>query len=169
VAIQTHNWTTESKPNFIYAATIDAEKKYTYQTRRFPVVSSKGNTCIIVLYEYDGNSILAEPIKNRTEAELLRAPQVMDTKLTARGLQPTLTRLDNEASQLKKSYLHDKDINFQLVPSYIHRRNASARAIKSFKDHLIAGICSTDKAFPMHLWDRLLPQAVIILNMLRLF
>jgi hypothetical protein len=31
----------------------------------------------------------------------------------------------------------------------------------------IAGLCSTDKSFHMHLWDRLLPQAVIILNMLR--
>jgi hypothetical protein len=28
--------------------------------------------------------------------------------------------------------------------------------------------CSTDKAFPMHLWDRLLPQAVITLNMLHI-
>jgi hypothetical protein len=49
---------------------------------------------------------------------------------------------------------------------YIHRRNAAERAIRSLKDHLIAGLCSTDKSFPMHLWDRLLPQAVITLNML---
>jgi hypothetical protein len=79
-------------------------------------------------------------------------------------------RLDNEASQsqLLKSYLHDKNIAFQLVPSYSHRRNATERAIRSFKDHSIAGICSTGKAFPIHLWDRLLPQAVITLNMLRI-
>jgi hypothetical protein len=32
---------------------------------------------------------------------------------------------------------------------------------------LIAGLCSTEKSFPMHLWDRLLPQEVITLNMLR--
>jgi hypothetical protein len=38
--------------------------------------------------------------------------------------------------------------------------------IRSFKDHLIEGLCSIDKSFPMHLWDRLLPQAVITLNML---
>jgi hypothetical protein len=48
-----------------------------------------------------------------------------------------------------------------------HRRNAAERAIKSFKYHLISGLCSTDKSFPMHLRDRLLPQAVITLNMLR--
>jgi hypothetical protein len=72
----------------IYAATIDAGKVYTDQTGRFPVISSKRNKYIMVLYEYDGNAVLAEPIKNRTSAELLRAFQVMETKLTARGFQP---------------------------------------------------------------------------------
>jgi hypothetical protein len=68
---------------------------------------------------------------------------------------------------LLKTYLHQQNITFQLVPPYSHRRNSAERAIISFKDHLIAGLCSTDKSFPMHLWDRLLPQAVITLNMLR--
>jgi hypothetical protein len=77
-------------------------------------------------------------------------------------------KLDNEASQLLKSYFHYKNIAFQLVPPYSHRRNAAERAIRSFKDHLIAVICSTDREFPMHMWDRLLPQVVIILNMLRI-
>jgi hypothetical protein len=31
----------------------------------------------------------------------------------------------------------------------------------------MARLCSTEKSFPMHLWDRILPQAVITLNMLR--
>jgi hypothetical protein len=85
----------------------------------------------------------------------------------ARGLNPKLMKLDNEASKLLKTYLHQQNIIFQLVPPYSHRRNSAERAIRSFKDHLIAGLCSTDKSFPMHLWDRLLPQAVITLNMLR--
>jgi hypothetical protein len=76
-------------------------------------------------------------------------------------------KLDNEASKLLKTYLHQQNIIFQLVPPYSHRRNAAERAIRSFKDHLIPGLYSTDKSFPMHLWDRLLPQAVITLNMLR--
>jgi hypothetical protein len=80
------------------------------------VISSKGNKYTMVLYEYYGNAILAETIKNRTSAELLRAFQVMETKLTARGLQPKIMRSDNEASQLQKSFLHDKDITFHLVP-----------------------------------------------------
>jgi hypothetical protein len=85
----------------------------------------------------------------------------------ARGLEPKLMKLDNEASKLLKDYLYQQDITFQLVPPYSHRRNSAERAIRSFKDHFIAGLCSTDKSFPMHLWDRILPQAVITLNMLR--
>jgi hypothetical protein len=88
-------------------------------------------------------------------------------KLTSRGLKPKLMTLDNEASKLLKDYLRDQDINFQLVPPYCHRRNAAEHAIHSFKDHLIAGVCSTDKAFPSHLCDRLLPQAILTLDMLR--
>jgi hypothetical protein len=152
--------------NCIYAATTDAGHIYTDQTGCFPVVSRKGKKYIMVLYDYDGNAILAEPIKNITAAELLRDFQVMEKKLTARRLQPKFMRLDNESSQLLNTYLHEHNISFQLVPPYIHRRNAAERAIRSFKDHWIAGFCSMDKAFPMHLWDRLLYQALITLNML---
>jgi hypothetical protein len=49
----------------IYAAVVDAGKSYIDQTGRFPVISSRGNVSIIVLYEYDGNAIMAEPIETR--------------------------------------------------------------------------------------------------------
>jgi hypothetical protein len=116
---------------------------------------------------HDIIAILAKPIKDRTAPELLKAFQFMEQELVARGLKPKLMKLDNEASKLLKDYLHQQDITCQLVPPYSHRRNSAERAIRSFKDHLIAGLCSTDKSFPMHLWDRILPQAVIMLNMLK--
>jgi hypothetical protein len=155
------------KTHFVYAATIDAGQIYTDQTGRFPVVSSKGNKYIMILYDYDSNAILAQPIKDRTAPELLKAFQFMQQELMARGLEPKLMKLENEASTLLKDYLHQQDITFQLVPPYSHRRNSAERAIRSFKDHLIAGLCSTDKSFPMYLLDRILPRAVITLNILR--
>jgi hypothetical protein len=149
------------KTQYVYAATIDAGQIYTDRTGQFPVVSSKGNKYVMILYDYDSNAIMAQPIIDRTAPEFLRAFQVMEQELVARGLKTKLMKLDNEASPLLKTYLHQQHITFQFVPPYIHRRNAAERAIRSFKDHLIAGLCSTDKSFPMHLWDRLLPQAVI--------
>jgi hypothetical protein len=91
----------------------------------------------------------------------------MEQELVARGLKPKLMKLDNEASKLLKDYLFQQDITLQLVPPYIHRRNSAERASRSFKDHLIAGLLSTEKSFPMYLWDRILPQAAITLNMMR--
>jgi hypothetical protein len=41
-----------------------------------------------------------------TTPELLRAFQVMEQELVARGLKPKLMKLDNEASKLLKTYLH---------------------------------------------------------------
>jgi hypothetical protein len=121
----------------------------------------------MILYDYDSNAILAQPIKDRTAPELLKAFQIIEQELVARGLKPKLMNLDSEASNLLKTYLHHQDITFQLVPPYSHRRNSAERAIRSFKDHLIAGLCSTDKSFPMHLWDIFLPQTVIAMNILR--
>jgi hypothetical protein len=66
-----------------------------------------------------------------------------------------------------KAFLRDENIDFQLVPPGLHRRNAAERAIRTFKNHFIAGLSSVDKNFPLHLWDKLLPQAEITLNLLR--
>jgi hypothetical protein len=115
----------EIKTQFIYAAAIYAGQIYTDQTGRFPVASSKGNRYIMILYDYDSNAILAQPIKDRTAPELLKAFQIMEQELVARGLKPNLMKLENEASKLLKAYLHQQDITFQLVPSYSHRRNTA--------------------------------------------
>jgi hypothetical protein len=133
------------KTQFVYATTIYAGQIYTDQTGIFPVVSSKGSKYIMILYDYDSNAILAQPIKDRTAPELLRAFKVMEQELVARGLTPKLINLDNEALKFLKTYLHQQNITFPLVPPYIHRRNSAERAIIYFKDHLIAGLCSTDK------------------------
>jgi hypothetical protein len=66
------------KTQFVYAATIGAGQIYTDQTGRFPVVSSKGNKYIMMLYDYDSNAILVQPIKDPTAPELLKAFQIME-------------------------------------------------------------------------------------------
>ena len=45
---------------------------FSYQTGRFPRVSSRGNRSMMVLYDYDRNAILTEPLKNNTTPELVR-------------------------------------------------------------------------------------------------
>jgi hypothetical protein len=62
--------------------------------------------------------------------------------------------------------MHEKDIDFQLVPPGVDCCKAAEGAIRAFKDHLIAGLCSVDEDFPLCLWDRLLPQALLALNLM---
>jgi hypothetical protein len=66
-----------------------------------------------------------------------------------------------------KNFFTINDITYQLVPPHCHRRNAAERAIRIFIEHFVAGLFSVDPDFPLHLWDRLLPQAEITLNLLR--
>jgi hypothetical protein len=63
--------------------------------------------------------------------------------------------------------MDEADIAFQLALPHCHRRNAAERAIHTFKNHFIAGLCSTNSDFPLNLWDKLLPQCLLTLNLLR--
>ena len=142
-------------------------KTYSDLTGRFPTISSRGNQYIFIMYDYDSNAILAEPIRNRTGPEIVRACTTLHSLLIKRGLQPKFHMLDNEASLALQAAITNNNIEFQLAPPHIHRRNAAERAIRTFKNHFIAGLCSTDSNFPMHLWCRLIPQALLTLNLLR--
>jgi hypothetical protein len=106
-------------------------------------------------------------MKNRSDAEAIRAYSKIYDELTSKGLKPKFKTMDNEASTALKHFLHSKDIQFQLVPPHVHRQNAAERAIQTFTNHFVAMLCSTDTQFPIHLLDRLIPQAVITLNLLR--
>jgi hypothetical protein len=153
--------------NMIYVKAIEATGQiYTDQTGRFPTTSSRGNKYVMILYDYDSNAILAEPLKSKSEGEMIRAYTKLHEYLTDRGLKPRLQKLDNECPAGLKRFMTQNEVDFQLVPPHIHRRNSAERAISSWKDHFIAGLSSTDKQFPMHLWCRLITQCTLTLNLL---
>ena len=160
--------TITEKTHNIFAATIDCRSEiFTDATGPFPVISSLGNKYVLVLYEYDSNYIMVQPIKDRKKATTITAYKKQLNILKRCGLKPKLQKLDNEASQDLLEYINDENINYQLVPPHMHRRNLAERAIQTFKSHFIAMLCGCDPAFPLHLWCRLLPQAEITLNLLR--
>jgi hypothetical protein len=154
----------------IYAAveTIDAPigRIASDQTGRFPVTSATGMKYVIIVYDYDSNSILAELLLNPGAKTILTAFKRIHALLVSQGLRPQLHRLDNEASNILKEFLLDAAIDYQLSPPGIHQRNLAERAIQTWKDHFITGLCTTDPNFPLYLWDKLIPQANITLNLL---
>ena len=77
-----------------------------------------------------------------------------------------MQQLDNGCSDILKDFMHEQQVDLQLVPPHLHRRNAAERTIRTFKNHFIAGLCSTDRNSPLHLWDQLLPQVLLTINLL---
>ena len=75
--------------------------------------------------------------------------------------------LDNEISTDLINIFESRKITYQLVPPENYRRNTAERAIKTWKNHFIAGLSSVDPTFPMTEWDCLVQQGELTLNLLR--
>jgi hypothetical protein len=156
-----------TKTHLVYAVVVDQGQLYTNLTEKFPVRSSKGKYYVMVCYIYDCNYVKFIPMKSRSASEWVKAYDTIHQELTVKGFKPKLQTLDNEVSTALENFFTVNDIAYQLVPPHFHRLNAAERAIRTSKEHFVAGISSVDPAFPLHLWDRLLPQAEIKLNLLR--
>lgn len=143
-------------------------KLYTDDCGRFPVRSRQGNNYIMIAYHQQSNTILSAPFKSRADKHRLQAYNSIMQRLKDRNMLVDLQILDNEASkEYKRTIKEDWGVQFQLVPPHNHRRNAAERAIRTFKAHLLAILAGVSSTFPKYLWDLLLPQAELTLNLLR--
>jgi hypothetical protein len=121
----------------------------------------------MVCYVYDFNYVKVFTMKSCSTSEWFKAYDNIHQELTAKGFKPKLQTLANEALAALKHFFTTNDVEYQLVPPHCYRRNAAGRAVRTFKEHFVARLSSVDPTFPLHLWDRLLPQAEITLNLLR--
>ena len=149
--------------------TVQSLKRKTYsdQTGRFPHRSSRGNEYIMVMYNHDANAILVKAIPNRQAKTIANAWEELHNRLTNNGHETKKFILDNECSMELKTALKKHNKSYERTPPHVHRRNAAERAIRTFKNHLLAGFATCDGNFPLTEWDRLLPQAELTLNLMR--
>ena len=75
------------------------DKSYGDLCGRFTVQSSRENNYVMVIYSYDANAILAEPLKNRSAGEIVKTWNILNTKLERAGVSPLVYILDNEISK----------------------------------------------------------------------
>jgi hypothetical protein len=68
----------------VYTQAMEMKGKiFRNQTGRSPITSSRGNKCIMIVYDYASNAILAKPLKSRKENELLQAYTKLHDSSTA--------------------------------------------------------------------------------------
>ena len=87
---------------------------------------------------------------------IANAYNTLYNSLETKDLKPSLQKIENKASNILIKILLEKNIDFQLVSTYMHWRNADERAIQTFKNCFIVGLCSDNPELPLKLWDRLL-------------
>ena len=113
----------------------------------------------------DSNAVLAEPMKNKSAKEMIRAYHMLIARLHIAGFVPRKHILDNECSEELKTAIKENCL-LQLVPPGSHRANLAEVSIKAFKQHFLSILAGTAADFPYSFWDELLPQTLLNLNLL---
>ena len=141
-------------------------------TGRFVAQSISDKKYILVVYNYDANTIHVDAFQSRQTLHIIDACKKILGDLSAHGISPTLLTIDNEIPTALVDFiitpsLDTTSLDIQLLPLYLRRRNPAERAIQLFKSHFTSILCGTYPAFPINLWNKILPQAMMTLNLLR--
>ena len=102
---------------------------------------------MVVFYVFDANYICSVPIKNWSKEELLHAYRKTYEWLTLCGFKPLLHKMENETSHEIENFIHLQQTHLQYTPSAIHLTNPAERAIRTRKNHFIAGMAGLPKSF----------------------
>ncbi|KAL7480511.1 hypothetical protein ACHAW6_006206 [Cyclotella cf. meneghiniana] len=65
-----------------------------------------------------------------------------------------------------KTTIRSNGCTVELTPPDVHQHNNAKCTIQTFKSHFIAILSGVDNSFPITEWDSLLPQAILIVNLL---
>ena len=126
---------------------------------KLPHTSSRGHNYQMVIHNIDGNSTWIEPMKNKTQGEMIKARRNALKRIKLQGIMPLHQILDNEISEAYKEEIFATKMSNQLVPPDDHRRNISERAIQTWKNNFVGVLVGTAATSPLHLWCQIIPQA----------
>jgi hypothetical protein len=88
--------------NQVFVITQPLSKLFTNDTSRFPVRARSGNQYVMIAFHADGNLILQQAFKTKSDRHRIAAYYSIMTRLAARGLSVDLQILDNKASSAYK-------------------------------------------------------------------
>ena len=127
--------------------------------------ATRGSDKILVTYNCDSNYVHTKNVLLWTAYQLLVAYQHVYKILVTHGFRPHLQRLDNRATCTLVSFHGDRWYDFYFTFAHSHHHNTSERIIHIFKNHFIIYYVGCNLFFNILLWDKLLPQTLITLNL----
>ena len=119
--------------------------------------------CILDLYDYNSNLIVARPMKSNIGAVITEVYKLIYVELTDSSTIPILLYLDNKTSNKK---IVSKKRNL-ITAQHECWLNPAKRAVSTFTNHFNEMLTGCENQFPKYLWCQLVSQSVIVLNMLR--
>jgi hypothetical protein len=116
--------------NQVFVITKPLSKLFTNNTGHFPVRACSGNQYVMITFHADGNLILQQAFKSKSDHHRIAAYNMIMTRLAVRVLSVDLQILDNKASSAYKEAIVFKwNATFQLVPPDMHCHNWVERFI----------------------------------------
>ena len=97
------------------------------------------------------NAISIRTIPNREAATQLKAFQDIYKYLKQCNFNPVLNVMDNESSKIVQELITDNKTRIKFVKAHSHEVNAAERTIQTVKNHLIMGLFTVHKFFPIQL------------------
>ncbi len=97
-----HNVVSAAPSNEVHIHVVSISKLYTDDTGHFPVRAWSGNQYVMIAYHADGNLILQQAFKTRSDKHCIAAYNTIMTRLAACSLAVDLQILDNETSAAYK-------------------------------------------------------------------
>ena len=138
-------------------------------TGRYPVTSRKGNNKVLIGYSESGRFIKSVPMKGDTSDDLIQAYDALINFFRTKGkIIHSVINLDNQTSNdLEYYFEHEAKLGYHYAPPGNHRTLHAERDIRTWKNHFIATRAGADPSFPKDLWDEVLDQVDLTLNLLR--
>ena len=87
-------------------------------TGAFPYTSSRGAKYLFIMYDYDSNAILMQPLKSKQAHEIKQAWVTLTNRIIKNGHIIKHYVLDNECSHDLKQAIRKQNMTFQLVPPH---------------------------------------------------
>ena len=139
---------TESRPPHALKCVIkvipSSDIRHTDLTGRFPVAGKSGKQYFMIMI--CANYIHVELMSTRCAGDYVKAYAQGTDFFQKYGITPSYETIDNETSDELERYClnHVPRITIKYVPPKVHRGNKAERAIRTFKNHFIAMLCTTD-------------------------
>jgi hypothetical protein len=136
-------------------------------TGKFTTTSQGGHDYQLVMYNPDTNFIKVIPQRSRSHTDYINSYDNAMEFWKSHGIEPNFLLIDNESSKELVEFLTLKNIEVKMCPPKMHRTLKAERAIRTWKNHLLASLATADNDFPLYLWNLIVPQVETTLNLMR--